>query len=33
MFFNDKIKPLNVSANDGHLWKAANTTEEILHMY
>jgi hypothetical protein len=31
--FNNKIKPLHVSANDGDHWKATNTVEEMLHMY
>jgi hypothetical protein len=31
--FGNKIKPLHVSANDGHHRKATNTSEEILHVY
>jgi hypothetical protein len=31
--FSNKIKPLHVSANDGHHRKATNTSEEMLHMY
>jgi hypothetical protein len=31
--FSNKIKPLHVSANDGHHRKAANTSKEMLHMY
>jgi hypothetical protein len=26
--FSNKIKPLHVSANDGHHWKATNTSRE-----
>jgi hypothetical protein len=32
-FFTNKIKPLHVSANDGHHQKATNTSKEMLHMY
>jgi hypothetical protein len=28
--FSNKIKPLHVSANDGHHWKVANTLKETL---
>jgi hypothetical protein len=31
--FNNKIKPLHVSANDGHHWKVTNTSREMLHIY
>jgi hypothetical protein len=29
MFFNNKLEPLQVSANDGHLQKATGTSKEI----
>jgi hypothetical protein len=31
--FSNKIKPLHVSANDGHHREATNTSKEMLHMY
>jgi hypothetical protein len=31
--FSNKIKPLHVSANDGHHRKATNTSKEMLHTY
>jgi hypothetical protein len=31
--FSNKIKPLHVSASDGHHRKATNTSMEMLHMY
>jgi hypothetical protein len=31
--FSNKMKPLHVSANDGHHRKATNTSKERLHMY
>jgi hypothetical protein len=33
MFLVIKIKPLHVSANDGHHRKGANTSKEMLHVY
>jgi hypothetical protein len=30
--FSNKIKPLHVSANDGHHGKVTNTSKEMLHM-
>jgi hypothetical protein len=31
--FNNKIKPLHASANDGHHWKATNTLKEMYYMH
>jgi hypothetical protein len=31
--FNNEIKPLHVSADDCHHWKATNAFKEMLHMY
>jgi hypothetical protein len=31
--FSNKIKPLHVSANNGHHRKATNTSKEMLHIY
>jgi hypothetical protein len=31
--FSNKIKPLHVSANDGHHRKATNTSKEMRHVY
>jgi hypothetical protein len=30
--FNNNIKPLHVSANDGHHWQATNISKEIFPM-
>jgi hypothetical protein len=30
--FSNKMKPLHVSANDGHQRKVTNTSKEMLHM-
>jgi hypothetical protein len=32
-FFRNKIKPLHVSANDGHHRKQINTSKEMRHIY
>jgi hypothetical protein len=31
--FSNKIKPLHVSASDGHHRKATNTSKEMLNIY
>jgi hypothetical protein len=33
MFISNTIKPLHVSANDGHHRKATNTSNEMPHMH